>query len=153
MRAWAPLLGALALVAAGAAGYASLVGARAELTAEQRRLERLQDSLRAAAARVDTVYRTRVDTFLVRRVRVDTLTQTVEHWKHDTTEVVRYVALADSTIRACSAALQSCDEREALRIQQLDAWERRWASREKPRHPVYVWGERGLIFWLGTRAR
>lgn len=60
-----------------------------------------------------TVYR--VDTVtLWRQVRrLDTLTVTVDQWKHDTVRVVEYVTRADSTVRACTAALQTCEQRVA----------------------------------------
>jgi hypothetical protein len=122
---------------------------------EQRKVGRAQagevaarralDSLATIVRRVDTVYRIQRDTFYVRRVRLDTLTVTVDRWKHDTLEVVRYVAAADSTVRACSLALATCDERDALRVRQLDAWEQRWATREKPRSALWVWVERAVI--------
>lgn len=128
---------------------------------EQRKVGRAQageaaarralDSLATIARRVDTVYRIQRDTFYVRRVRLDTLTVTVEHWKHDTLEVVRYVAAADSTVRACSLALATCDERDALRVRQLAAWEQRWATREKPRAGWIVWAERGAIAYLSFK--
>jgi hypothetical protein len=146
----APLV-LLALVAVALGG--ALLSARGNLAGERAAIVALQDSLARQAARVDTVYQIQRDTFVVRRQRWDTARVEVERWKHDTVEVVRYVALADSTIRACSLALQSCDDREALRIGQLNAWERRWETREKPRPPALVWVERGLIFWAGTRVR
>jgi len=62
------------------------------------------DSL-AKAYRVDTLRLTRL------KLRTDTLTQTVERWKRDTLTVVEYVTRADSTIKACTQALSTCDER------------------------------------------
>lgn len=102
------------------------------------------DALAKVVARVDTVYRVRRDTFYVQRDRLDTMTVTVEAWKHDTVRVVEYVARADSTVRACSLALLSCDEREALRVRQLDAWQRRWDTRPKPPSALARWTERLL---------
>jgi hypothetical protein len=64
---------------------------------------------------VDTVWRVQRDTFVVRRTRVDTLTRTVEQWKHDTIAVVRYVREADSTIKACSALVVTCEQRAEIR--------------------------------------
>lgn len=76
--------------------------ATAERTNEQ--LRKAQDSL-AKQYRVDTVR------FRVIRTQVDTLTRTVENWKTDTLKVVEYVTKADSTIKSCVQALQTCDER------------------------------------------
>lgn len=83
--------------------------AQAQLAAALTRAEiaeRRADSL-ARAYRVDTVTLWRV------KRTTDTLTATVEQWKRDTLEVVRYVTLADSTIRACTAALGTCEARIA----------------------------------------
>ena len=70
-------------------------------------LRHLADSL-AKAYRVDTVR------FRVIRTQVDTLTRTVENWKTDTLKVVEYVTKADSTIKVCSMALATCEERVAV---------------------------------------
>lgn len=72
------------------------------------------DSL-AKVYRVDTLRLTRL------KLRTDTLTQTVERWKHDTLEVVRYVVQADSTIKACGKALSVCEARAGVA-------ERGWAG-------------------------
>ena len=69
--------------------------------------------LHAAAAKIDTVYRR--DTVRLWRLsgRVDTLTQTVDRWKHDTIRVLEFVAAADSTIQACRAVVLTCEARVA----------------------------------------
>jgi hypothetical protein len=90
------------------------------------------DSLAAVAARVDTVY-TRDTLTLWRQVRrTDTLTQTVEAWKHDTVRVVEYVRQADSTIRSCTATVLTCEQRVAVRDSALATWQARWDARPKP---------------------
>lgn len=85
----------------------------AEIAAQEQTnadLRRAQDSL-AKAYRTDTVRLTKI-----RRV-TDSLTVTVDQWKHDTLKVVEYVHQADTTIKACTAALQTCEDR--VRIAQL----------------------------------
>ncbi len=69
-----------------------------------RDLRRANDSL-AQVYRVDTLRLTRL------KLQTDTLTQTVERWKRDTLKVVEYVVRADSTIAACTQALQTCEAR------------------------------------------
>lgn len=78
--------------------------------------ERLQsDSAKAAAGirRVDSVY-TR-DTVTLRTVlkRYVTLRDTIN--VHDTTQVIRTIAAADTAILACREALQTCEQRVAAR--------------------------------------
>ena len=75
-----------------------------EATAPLRDTIRVTDSL----YRADTVRLWRV------RQRWDTVVAEVEMWKHDTVRVVEYVQLADSTVRACVAALRTCEQRVAL---------------------------------------
>lgn len=74
------------------------------------------DSLNKVSTRLDTQYVR--DTILLRRLirSTDTLTQTVELWKHDTVQVVRYVTQTDSTIKACNSALHTCEEKDAINI-------------------------------------
>ncbi len=81
--------------------------------------ERQLDSLRALADRLDTLYLR--DTVRLRQLvtRWDTAVVAVDRWKHDTVTVERVVTLADSTIRACTAALQTCEQR-------VDAARRGW---------------------------
>lgn len=147
---WNILMVAVAVIALGLYGQEQRKRGAAE--AEGKEWKRQLDSLAKVGARVDTVYRVQRDTFYVRRVRVDTLTQTVELWKHDTTKVVEYVAQADSTIKACSALVLTCEERSAIYEAQLGAWERRWETREKPPSEFRKWGERIAIALLGYAA-
>ena len=77
---------------------------------------RLQSDSAAAAAgvrRVDSVY-TR-DTVTLRTVlkRYVTLRDTIN--VHDTTQVIRTIAAADTAILACREALQTCEQRVAAR--------------------------------------
>jgi hypothetical protein len=72
------------------------------------------DSL-AQAYHIDTVRLTYY------RSKVDTLSVDVERWKRDTIQVVRYVALADSTVKACTLALHDCEARVGAVQHALDA--------------------------------
>lgn len=90
-----------------------LVAAAADLRDAKREIERL-----ASQYRVDTVR------FTSYRLRTDTMTTTVELWKRDTIRVVEYVTKADSTIRVCAAALQTCEQRVGAVTRALDASER-----------------------------
>lgn len=71
---------------------------------DNRTLRMAQDSL-AAIYRVDTVRLTRL------KVRTDTLTNTVEQWKHDTLKVVEYVKQAVKTENACEEVKHDCEAR------------------------------------------
>ena len=104
----------LGVAAVGAAFYA---GQRVEAAKQyDREVRVVVESL----AVLDTVYLT--DTLRLTRWREkwDTVRQTVEVWKHDTARVVEYVLVADSTIRACTAALRTCEQRAALEGQRAD---------------------------------
>lgn len=94
------------------------------------------DSL-ARAYHIDTV---RLTTY---RLRLDTLTTTVELWKHDTVTVTQYVATADSTVRACSTALQTCAARASALSGALVASEASYQAlkRLQPR-PGAIWRQR-----------
>ena len=86
-------------------GKRDLLIAQAEQ--ENATLRAREDSL-AKAYRVDTLR-------LWRTVRaLDTLTVSVDHWKTDTLKVVEYVGKADSTVKACTLALGTCEQRVAV---------------------------------------
>jgi len=96
---------------------------------ERQRVARiLYDSLTRELRRVDTVYRS--DTVRLWRVkeRFDTVTSTVTEWKHDTVRVVEFVRLADSTVRACTAALLTCEQRVGLERQRTSASEQAYTA-------------------------
>jgi hypothetical protein len=137
------LLGAIAVVALGLYGREQRARGRAEAHLVELRIK--NDSLALAQRRVDTLYRVQRDTFYRYRDRLDTLTVTVERWMHDTVQVVRFVALADSTVRACSAALLTCEERDRLWAQRYANLEAQVAAMPKPRAEWKVWLERSLI--------
>jgi len=68
-------------------------------------------SLAVEVLRLDTVYRRDTVTLWRTKSRWDTVRVDVERWKTDTLRVVEYVALADSTIRVCTQAVQTCEQR------------------------------------------
>jgi hypothetical protein len=74
------------------------------VTAEKKLLLARADSL-ARAYRIDTVRLTKFKPVF------DTLKIDVDRWKYDTVKVTEFVALADSTVKACSAALSTCEAR------------------------------------------
>lgn len=144
------LLGALVLAAVF---HFRFLREKSEVDAQRSQLQAALDSLAGETAKVDTIYvRDSVTVWRLKRA-TDTLTRTVDRWKHDTIKVVEYVERADSTIRACSQLVLTCEARVALRDSTIATQQRRWDTREKPRPPLLVWGERGLIFWAGTRVR
>lgn len=112
---------AVAAFAITAAGALYTAGQRAERAAWQAKaLTAKRDTVVREIRVVETRYRT--DTLrLVRwRTRWDTVVRDVERWKHDTLRVVEYVAVADSTIRACTAALTSCDRLRQLQQERAE---------------------------------
>ena len=101
----------LGLAVVGCARNAAWDGLRTEV----RRHEARADSLGKLVRGADTVYVHQRDTLLRDIAVVDTLTVTVERWKRDTLQVVRYVARADSALRACVSTMSACEERVRLR--------------------------------------
>ena len=126
-------------------------GAAEALTAT---IAKERDSLARASRRIDTVYRR--DTMRLTRWRDSVVTLRDSLTLTDTVEVVRFIAVQDSTIAACSVALTTCEERVAVRDRQLDAWRRQWEARPKPPSALAKWTERigwGLAgFGLGRVA-
>ncbi len=106
------------------------------------------DSLRLISRKVERIY-VRDTIRLWRTVaRVDTMTREVERWKHDTTEVVRYVQAADSAIQACRATVLTCEERHRIVTGERDAWKRAFEAAPKPPSALEVWG--GRLLWFGA---
>ncbi len=106
-------LHALALtlsVAAAALGGAFYAG---QWVARDATLAAKRDTVRVELLRLDTVYQLDTVRLTRWRERWDTVRQDVERWKHDTIRVVEYVRVADSTIRACVAALATCEQQKA----------------------------------------
>lgn len=101
--------------------FAIVASAGAALLAASYAIGQRQGRLAATAAQVaplrdtvhhyDTVYRRDTAVFMRWRTKWDTLLQEVPIHKTDTIWVERALAAADSTIRACSAALLTCERR------------------------------------------
>ena len=102
---------ALTLSVAGAAlGAAFYAG---QWVARDATLAAARDTVRVELLRLDTVYQRDTVRLTRWRERWDTVRTTVDLWKHDTIRVVEYVRVADSTIRACVAALATCEQQKA----------------------------------------
>ncbi len=97
-------------VAAAALGGAFYAG---QWVARDAALAAKRDTVRVELLRLDTVYQLDTVRLTRWRERWDTVRQDVERWKHDTIRVVEYVRVADSTIRACVAALATCEQQKA----------------------------------------
>lgn len=98
---------------------ASEAATRLELAAFKRRI-----------VKVDTVWRVEKQTFTRWRDSVVTLRDSLT--VTDTVEVLRFIAVQDSTIATCQALILTCDQRVALRDSSIRTLERQWASRERP---------------------
>ena len=117
LPSWLPWVVAVLAIGGSAFQSADASFARAESA-------RLSDSLRVLAvrqARVDTVHAVTVRTVVREVARLDTLTLTVDRWKHDTIAVVEYVTRADSLAQACTALIASCDAKVSIRDAEIVA--------------------------------
>lgn len=106
-----------ALVMAAWIGFTIYMRGERQIGAAQQREQQAlarADSLERVSAKLDTVYVVQRDTLWRRIARLDTLTVTVEQWKHDTVRVVEYVTRADSVVRACTALVVTCEEEKAV---------------------------------------
>jgi hypothetical protein len=102
----------LALGAAAALGAGAWELGRRDGRAEGLAVERA--AVVETLAVLDTVYLRDTLRLRVLVTRWDTLRQAVDRWKHDTITVERVVQVADSTIRACTATVLTCEQRVAL---------------------------------------
>ena len=84
-----------------------------------------------AVAKAETVYVAKTDTFTIWRTKLATVRDTVLKHLTDTVLVRQYVATADSTIRACSDVILSCDTVRA-RYRALVAKDSTLAASPKP---------------------
>src|SRR6185437_15041197 len=140
---------ALVLLAAGGAGLA------VHERAIGRQLQRNADLAEAAhvaahaVAKAETVYVAKVDTFAIWRTRVDSVRYMVLKHLTDTVRVKAYVAATDSTIRACSDVILSCDTVRA-RYRALVAKDSTLAALPKPKpgllSRVGVYAGYGIVF-------
>lgn len=107
----------LATAAVGAAFYA---GQRVEAGKQyDREVKVVVESLTV----LDTVYRTDTLRLTQWRTRYDTLVETRDI--HDTVWVQEFIAVADTTIKLCTAALKTCEQRVALQAKRADLAEQK----------------------------
>ena len=140
---------ALVLVAGGGAGLA------VHERAIGRQLQRNADLAEAAhvaahaVAKAETVYVAKTDTFTIWRTKLATVRDTVLKHLTDTVLVRQYVATSDSTIRACSDVILSCDTVRA-RYRALVAKDSTLAAIPKPKpgllSRVGVYAGYGIVF-------
>lgn len=129
-----------------AIGYSLAVGFLAgRLTVSWTPDDARTEALVQEAARLDTVYVRDTLTLWRTKARWDTVLVDVDRWKTDTLRVVEYVALADSTIRACTQTVQTCEARvQAAQALTLDMQARWQASQSSQRKAALQWGLAGV---------
>ena len=98
------------------------------------------DSLLAQKARLETLYVRDTQVFWRTKTRWDTLILSVDRWKTDTLQVVQYIQLADSSLRACASALQTCEQRLSIARQEADLQQKQLAdSLHAARQTRWLW--------------
>lgn len=105
----------LVAVLVGGVWYAATT--RAHYRAERAALTQANDSLRAIADQRDTVFTSDTVRLVRWQTRYDTLYQHADIM--DTVWVKQFVVAADSTIKSCTAALTTCEQRVADRDAQI----------------------------------
>lgn len=146
-----PLL-TLALVAVALVGvlaYGSEQRKRGAAEAQVARLAHVADSLANVSRGIDTVYvrdTLRLTQWRTRYVTaLDTLRLT------DTVAVKEFIAIADSTVKACSVALLTCEQRVSVRDQRIEALEQQIRVMPKPPSTFRVWAERTILLYGGYK--
>ena len=119
---------------------------------DQQRAADLAEAAHVAAhavAKAETVYVAKTDTFTIWRTKLATVRDTVLKHLTDTVLVQQYVATSDSTIRACSDVILSCDTVRA-RYRALVAKDSTLAAIPKPKpgllSRVGVYAGYGIVF-------
>ena len=97
---------------------------------------------------LDTVYKTDTLRLTRWRTKYDTLVETRDI--HDTVWVKEFIAVADTTIKLCTAALRTCEQREALQAKRADLAERKLKSlttgqEKKERQKLLLGAALGLV--------
>lgn len=144
-RFW-PLLAGMALAGLWVQHNAALrnEGAlREQMAGLNARNAKLEDE----AGRVDTAYIHDTVTFTRWKTRLDTLA--VDMKVTDTVQVRQFIAVADSTVRACSVALQTCETRVALRDQRIAVLDSLLTA-EKHTHPSWLSRTLGKAAWAAA---
>jgi glucokinase len=132
----------LATAVAGAAFYA---GQQVEAGKQyDREVQVVVESI----AVLDTVYKTDTLRLTRWRTKYDTLVETRDI--HDTVWVKEFIAVADTTIKLCTAALRTCEQREALQAKRADLAERKLKSlttgqEKKERQKLLLGAALGLV--------
>lgn len=115
---------------------------RAHLLDENKALHSIVEELSVEAMRVDTVFHVDTVDFGAKRGRYDSLRQRVA--AGDTSKITPLILLGDSTIKACSAALETCTTRVALRDSIISQQRRAMAVKdslirvEQKRQPGFI---------------
>ena len=125
--------------------------------AAEQRLRVADSLLTIAEARADSlkvVYRTDTLRLTKWRTRFDTALVTLN--VTDTVEVLRFVAVADSTVKACSVALSTCEQRLGAQEAITAQWRSKFEA-ERARRPSFVstltkYAVVGGIGWLAGKA-
>lgn len=132
----------LATAVAGAAFYA---GRQVEAGKQyDREVQVVVESI----AVLDTVYKTDTLRLTRWRTKYDTLVETRDI--HDTVWVKEFIAVADTTIKLCAAALRTCEQREALQAKRADLAEGKLKSlttgqEKKERQKLLLGAALGLV--------
>lgn len=132
----------LATAVAGAAFYA---GQQVEAGKQyDREVQVVVESI----AVLDTVYKTDTLRLTRWRTKYDTLVETRDI--HDTVWVKEFIAVADTTIKLCTAALRTCEQREALQAKRADLAEGKLKSlttgqEKKERQKLLLGAALGLV--------
>lgn len=118
LRFWKEALIAALLLTAVGMCHARDNALKAKGAAEERikRADSVLVVLRQQKARIDTQFIHDTLRFTKWKDSVRTMTVSVDKWKHDTLEVVRYVERTDSVITSCADAIHSCE----LRVRNLE---------------------------------
>jgi hypothetical protein len=132
----------LATAAVGAAFYA---GQRVEAG---RQYDREVKVVVESIAVLDTVYKTDTLRLTRWRTKYDTLVETRDI--HDTVWVQEFIAVADTAIRLCTAALRTCEQRVALEAKRANLAEGKLKSlttgqEKKERQKVLLGAALGLV--------
>lgn len=132
----------LATAVAGAAFYAGQ-----QVEAGRQYDQEVQVVVESIAV-LDTVYKTDTLRLTRWRTKYDTLVETRDI--HDTVWVKEFIAVADTTIKLCTAALRTCEQREALQAKRADLAEGKLKSlttgqEKKERQKLLLGAALGLV--------
>jgi hypothetical protein len=130
------LVAVVALVALGLGWYRA-IGRNAVLASQEQATRHSLDSLAVVSVRVDSVYVRDTLTLTHETTRYVTVRDTLLLHIHDTVTVLRFVQIADSTIKACTVLRSACDSRHAVDSATSAGWQHLYAV-EKASRPSAV---------------